>query len=115
MIDKFRALSEESRLRILTLIMDTQMCVYEIEICLHMTQSNASIHLTVLKQCGILESFKVAQWAHYRISKGFKVEHKDLWQYLQIKIKELPSYQSDRNQIEKYNTIDICTNSKEPH
>ena len=102
MIDKFRALSEESRLRILTLIMDTEMCVYEIEICLHMTQSNASRHLTVLKQCGILDSCKKAQWAHYRISEKFKEEHKGLWEYLQIKIKELPSYQLDRNECEKY-------------
>ena len=115
MVDKFKALSEESRIRILTLIMEREMCVCEIEACLHMTQSNASRHLTVLKQCGILESCKKAQWAHYRISEKFKEEHKGLWEYLQIKIKELPSYQLDRNEIEKYETIDICTNSNEPH
>jgi len=108
MIDKFKALSEESRLRILALIMERQMCVCEIEVYLHMTQSNASRHLTVLKQCGILESYKEAQWAHYRICEKFKEEHRGLWEYLQIKIKELPSYQSDRNECEKYKMIDIC-------
>jgi len=108
MVDKFKALSEESRLRILALIIERQMCVCEIEAYLHMTQSNASRHLTVLKQCGILESYKEAQWAHYKISESFKEEHKGLWEYLQIKIKELPSYQSDRNECEKYKMVDLC-------
>jgi len=108
MIEKFKALSEESRLRILALIMERQMCVCEIETYLHMTQSNASRHLTVLKQCGILESYKKAQWAHYRISESFKEENKGLWEYLQDKIKELPSYQLDRNECEKYKTVDLC-------
>ena len=115
MIDKFKALSEESRLRILMLIMEREMCVCEIETYLHMTQSNASRHLTVLKQCGILENDKKAQWAYYRISENFKEEHKGLWEYLQIKIKELPSYQLDRKECEKYKTIDICAISNEPH
>ncbi|WP_434084502.1 ArsR/SmtB family transcription factor [Lacrimispora xylanisolvens] len=112
MTDIFKALSEESRLRILTLLMEREMCVCEIEICLNMTQSNASRHLTVLKNCGILYGYKKAQWAYFGISDSFKKEHKELWEYLQKKIVELPTYESDHRQCEKYKNVDVCGNSK---
>lgn len=115
MIDIFKALSEESRLRILILLMEREMCVCEIELCLSMTQSNASRHLTSLKRCGILESYKKAQWAYYRINENFKDEHKELWEYLKRKVRELPTYQTDHEKCEKYRTIDVCSNSKKPH
>ncbi|HCT64475.1 MAG TPA: transcriptional regulator [Lachnospiraceae bacterium] len=114
-VDIFKALSEESRLRILTLLMEREMCVCEIEVCLDMTQSNASRHLTVLKNCGILNCYKKAQWAYYRISESFIVEHKDLWQYLKHQIVELPTYQTDHEQCEKYKTINVCANTNKPY
>ena len=112
MVDIFKALSEESRLRILTLLMEREMCVCEIEVCLNMTQSNASRHLTVLKNCGILQYYKKAQWAYYMMSESFIEEHKNLWEYLQQKLVELPTYQSDHEQCEKNKTVDVCANSK---
>lgn len=114
-VDIFKALSEESRLRILTLLMEREMCVCEIEACLTMTQSNASRHLTALRQCGILSSYKSAQWAYYKINESFKEEHEELWAYLQNKMVELPTYQNDHAQCEKYKTIDICSKSNKPH
>lgn len=115
MVELFKALSEESRLRILTLLMEREMCVCEIEICLNMTQSNTSRHLTALKRCGILESYKEAQWAYYRISEDFKKEHNELWVYLKQKIKELPTYKTDYKQCEKYKDMDVCANAIKPH
>ena len=114
-VDIFKELSEESRLRILTLLMEREMCVCEIELCLNMTQSNASRHLSALRQCGVLSSYKNAQWAYYRIDESFKEEQKELWSYLQNKIVSLPTYQKDHAQCEKYKTIDICAKSNKPH
>jgi len=115
MIDIFKALSEGSRLRILSLLFEREMCVCEIETCLNMTQSNASRHLTALKQCGILDSYKQAQWAYYLISESFKIEHKELWNYLQIKLRELPTYRIDCKECEKCKEKDICSYNKNPH
>ena len=58
MVDIFKALAEETRLRIFAQIIKGDMCVCEIEECLHLTQSNASRHLTALKRAGILDSYK---------------------------------------------------------
>jgi ArsR family transcriptional regulator len=111
----FKALSEESRLRILSVIMEREMCVCEIEVCLRMTQSNASRHLTVLKNCGILDNFKVGQWAYYKISDTFVKNHKELFEYLKIKLIEIPTYHIDRREYEKCCKQDVCAQCKKPH
>lgn len=115
MVELFKALAEESRLRILSLIIENDMCVCNIEICLNMTQSNASRHLTVLKQNGILQSYKQAQWTYYRISDSFKRENNELYQYLQTRLKELPTYQKDQIELERCKELHICTHNTKPH
>lgn len=112
MVDIFKALSEESRLRILSILLERDMCVCEIEICLNMTQSNASRHLTALRKCGILDSYKKAQWAYYAISENFMEEHKELWHYLQIRLIEIKTYQQDKKECERCKEIDICAHIK---
>lgn len=112
MTDIFKALSEESRLRILSLLQESEMCVCEIEDSLHLTQSNASRHLTVLRKCGILESYKQAQWAYYRISDNFKQEHSGLWVYLQSKLKEIPTFQTDYDEFINCRDKDRCTSNE---
>lgn len=104
MVDIFKALAEESRLRILAILMEGELCVCEIEECLKMTQSNASRHLTALKNSGVVDSYKKAQWTYYKVSDKFKEENQDLWHYLVKKFKELPTYQKD---------LDECQNCKQ--
>jgi len=115
MVELFKALAEESRLRIMSLIIENEMCVCNIETCLNMTQSNVSRHLTVLKQNGILQSYKQAQWTYYRISDSFKSENKELFQYLQTKLKELPTYQKDMLELERCRELHVCSYNIKPH
>ncbi len=110
MIELFKALSEESRLRILALLIQNEMCVCEIEECLKMTQSNASRHLTALKNCGILDSYKKAQWAYYKVSDKFKEENPDLWIYLKEHMKESPTYHTDFENCQKCMGQELCNN-----
>ena len=102
MTDIFKALSEETRLRMLSLLIENELCVCEIEDCLKLTQSNASRHLTTLKKSGILESYKKAQWAYYRISDIFKEEHLQLWAYLQEHLRGISTFKVDSNELLNY-------------
>lgn len=115
MVNILKALSDRTRLRITALLIDREMCVCEIETCLKLTQSNASRHLTALKQCGILDVNKKAQWAYYKISENFKNEHRDLYEYLKIQFKKHPIYQMDGNELEKCSNQNICAQCKKPH
>jgi ArsR family transcriptional regulator len=108
MVDMFKALAEENRLRIFSLLIENEMCVCELEECLKMTQSNVSRHLTALKNSGLLDSYKKAQWVYYKVSDTFKETNKYLWLYLEEKLKELPSYQIDFEECKKCQRQDLC-------
>jgi len=111
--DIFKALSDETRLRILSLILDSEMCVCEIEECLGLTQSNASRHLTKLKNAGILTSSKQAQWAYYRLNEEFCNENRELINYLADKLKSLSTYESDNRKRENCKQENLCCINKE--
>lgn len=115
MEELFKALSEKVRLRMLSILLEREMCVCEIECILNLTQSNASRHLSVLRKSGILESYKNAQWTYYRVSGRFQTEHRSLWEYLSIELKKLDSYPKDAATYEKCKTKNICGGSAPPH
>lgn len=100
MIELFKALGDENRLRIINLLMESELCVCEIEVLLKMTQSNVSRHLSKLKSNGIISSSKDAQWVHYKVSSEFKNENKLLYEYLKYKFKSEDLFLKD---IERYN------------
>lgn len=82
MIKYFKALSDLNRLRIINLLMEQKFCVCELEVILKMTQSNASRHLAKLRDSGIVETVKNAQWVYYRLSPSFIEGNEDLYNYL---------------------------------
>lgn len=115
MDELFKALSEMIRIRILSLLLQGEMCVCEIECSLKLTQSNASRHMSVLKRAGIVERFKQAQWTYYQISESFKAEHSELWEYLALRLKMLPTYQSDSEAYAQCKANKPCYNIEKSH
>ena len=66
----FKALSEESRIRILHLLLKTEeLCITDIERVLDFTQAKTSRHLSYLKNSGIVSSKKMDQWNFYFIKE----------------------------------------------
>lgn len=63
----FKALSDETRLRILKLLGHTELCVCDIVAALDMVQPKVSFHLGVLKAAGFLQDRKEGRWTHYRL------------------------------------------------
>lgn len=108
MINIFKALADETRLRILSIIFNGEMCVCEIEKSLGLTQSNASRHLTALKDAGILLNCKHAQWTYYKLNDKFIKNNKELYDYLFINLKSLRSYNEDVRRINKNKLINLC-------
>lgn len=58
LVNVLKALSDETRLRIINLLMMKELCVCELEVLLGLNQSNASRHLNKLSSAGILKSYK---------------------------------------------------------
>ncbi|UCD36167.1 MAG: winged helix-turn-helix transcriptional regulator [Nitrospiraceae bacterium] len=66
----FKALSDETRLRILSLMKDGEICVCDIAETLGMTQPNISFHLAMLKEAGLIKDRKNGRWVHYSLNDG---------------------------------------------
>jgi ArsR family transcriptional regulator len=63
----FRALADSTRLRLLNLIADREICVcYFVEI-LRISQPKVSRHLAYLRRAGIVASRREGKWMHYRL------------------------------------------------
>lgn len=54
-LNLFKALSNETRLRIMVLLSEKKLCVCQIEWALRLTQAKVSRHLTVLKNAGFVK------------------------------------------------------------
>ena len=63
----FKALSDETRLRVIKLLENGELCVCDIFTALEMSQPKVSFHLNVLKEAGFLKDRKQGRWTHYRL------------------------------------------------
>ncbi|MDQ7788183.1 MAG: metalloregulator ArsR/SmtB family transcription factor [Thermodesulfovibrionales bacterium] len=63
----FKALSEETRLRILKLLENGELCVCDIVAALDTIQPKVSFHLSTLKEAGLIKDRKQGKWVHYSI------------------------------------------------
>ena len=76
-----KALSDETRLRIINILYERELCVCDILKVLNITQTKASRHLSYLKNNNLVKDRKEAQWSHYRLLK----EKNELLEVLIIK------------------------------
>jgi ArsR family transcriptional regulator len=63
----FKALSEETRLRIIKLLEQGELCVCDIVAALDLIQPKISFHLAVLKEAGLIKDRKQGKWVNYSI------------------------------------------------
>jgi ArsR family transcriptional regulator len=63
----FRALSDETRIRMVALLGHGELCVCHIERALEMSQPNVSRHLGVLRSAGVVDARRDGSWVYYRL------------------------------------------------
>ena len=64
----FKALADQTRLRILGLLAGGEVCVCEIHDSLQIPQPTASRHLAYLKRAGLVTGRREGLWVHYRVA-----------------------------------------------
>jgi len=65
----FKALSDETRLRIIKLLEQGELCVCDITAALDMVQPKVSFHLSALKEAGLIKDRKQGKWIHYNLNE----------------------------------------------
>ncbi len=63
----FKALADETRLRILTLLLEGELCVCDLMAVLQLPQSTVSRHLAYLKNTGWVDDRREGVWMIYSI------------------------------------------------
>ena len=64
----YAALADPTRLRILSLLGDGEICVCHIHASLDLPQPTASRHLAYLRKSGLVEARREGIWMHYRLA-----------------------------------------------
>jgi ArsR family transcriptional regulator len=70
LVSIFKALSDETRLRIVKLLEHGELCVCDIVTALDLVQPKVSFHLSALKDAGLVRDRKEGKWIHYRFDES---------------------------------------------
>ncbi|MFA6002273.1 MAG: metalloregulator ArsR/SmtB family transcription factor [Thermoleophilia bacterium] len=98
----FKALSDDTRLRILGLLLEGELCVCDLVSILGLPQSTVSRHLAYLKNSGLVSDRRQGVWMHYRLSEGDSALHKDLLKLLTKDLPAIKQVMSDQKSLRKH-------------
>jgi len=105
----FRALADRTRLRLLNLIADREVCVcYFVEI-LGTNQPKISRHLAYLRRAGLVQARREGKWMHYRIAEPGDATAKSLLQGVRMWLDHDDAMKKDRARLDS-----ICYAPKLP-
>jgi ArsR family transcriptional regulator len=104
----FKALSDESRIRILKMLENRPLCVCEIQHVLKGSQPNISHHLKTLHEAGLVESEKDGLWISYRLpGKAESPLHAAALSLLRKSLSSDETVRKDRAVVSSVNRIEI--------
>jgi ArsR family transcriptional regulator len=114
-VKAFKTLSDETRLRILNLILERECCVCEVMQALQISQSKASRGLNSLYDVGFLKQRKEGLWSLYSIDKeGIKVYQSQLIEAVKEALKDNKIAVLDKERLKKAARVGArCVNKLE--
>ncbi len=97
-----KALSDETRLRMLNLLLQRECCVCEVMQVLEISQTRASRNLIMLYDAGYLKQRREGLWAYYSIDKSSLEDYLvSLLEALEIDLKGNPIAMQDKERLKK--------------
>ena len=97
----FSALADRTRLRLINLIGDSEVCVCFLVEILKTSQPKISRHLAYLRQARVVVARREGKWMHYRLSEPPDEHAADIFREVRASLTEHPEFQRDREKLEK--------------
>jgi ArsR family transcriptional regulator, arsenate/arsenite/antimonite-responsive transcriptional repressor len=97
----FKALADQTRLRILNLLVQGELCVCDIMAVLAIGQSKASRHLAYLRNVGLVNDRRSGVWMHYSLAEPSGVTQRRIVEWLAEAATELPQAAADLKTLRK--------------
>jgi ArsR family transcriptional regulator, arsenate/arsenite/antimonite-responsive transcriptional repressor len=95
----FRGVADPTRLRLLNLIADREICVcYLVEI-LRMSQPKVSRHLAYLRRAGIVASRREGKWMHYRLRMPDNEAAAAILREVLLRLQAMPAMRKDVSRL----------------
>ena len=101
LIKAAKALSDETRLRILNLLTERECCVCEVMQALEISQSKASRGLSALYDAGFLKLRREALWSFYSIIDETEEFYAELVSVVRKALKDNEVVQADRERLRR--------------
>jgi ArsR family transcriptional regulator len=104
----FRAFSDRTRLRILHVLLDGELCVGDIVESLRVPQPRVSRHLAYLRKANLVVVRKSGLWSHYSLAPAKTLFHQKLLDCLGKCFTEVPELQADHARVAKIRKSGGC-------
>ncbi len=95
----FRAFSDRTRLRILSMLHGGELCVCDIVEVLGVPQPKASRHLAYLRRAGLVTARKQGQWSYYRLAPARNTFHEKILDCLACCFADVPELAKDAKKL----------------
>lgn len=95
----FSALADKTRLRLLNLMRDGEVCVCFFAETLGTNNPKISRHLSYLKRAALVTGRRDGKWMHYRINKPSDPQAKAVFDATMKLLKQNPEMQRDRKRL----------------
>lgn len=105
---KFRAFSDETRLRILHLLQSGELCVGDLVTILRVPQPTASRHLAYLRRAELVVTRREGLWTYYSLAVARTRFHRSLLSCLPCCFSEVPALQEDRKRAARLARTERC-------
>jgi ArsR family transcriptional regulator len=105
----FKALADRTRLRLINLMGDDEVCVCFFVEVLKINQPKISRHLAYLKRAGVVEARRDGKWIHYRMVEPPDTHASRILREVRAWLENDTAMQSDRSRLAK-----ICCAPKLP-
>ena len=97
----FKALADQTRLRILALLGNNEVCVCHIHDSLGLPQPTVSRHLAYLRRSGLVDARRDGVWMHYRVAASLDPIVEKVVRAAVDALLQIPTANHDRKQFER--------------
>jgi ArsR family transcriptional regulator, arsenate/arsenite/antimonite-responsive transcriptional repressor len=97
----YKALGEKTRLRILALLGNNEVCVCHMHDSLGLPQPTVSRHLAYLRKSGLVETRRDGVWMHYQVSRSLSPLVQAIVRAAVDALQQVPAANQDRKQFQR--------------
>ncbi|MBO8158173.1 metalloregulator ArsR/SmtB family transcription factor [Thermosyntropha sp.] len=107
--DVFKALGEPTRLRIIRLLAEKELCVCDLEVIMGISQPRISQHVKILRQAGLITERREGQKRMLTFNRDFFTQVlDDFCLFMNLPLEEVEGFEEEVKRMKKIEGCDTC-------